>query len=433
MSTVNANVRLGYQDAAWFTTNAAVVLLSGQIVYRSTDGKYIIGDGSTAISGLTFYGGVGGGGGGLTVGTSTITSGTNTRILYNNAGVLGEYSVTGTGTTAVLSTDPLFTSNSGTIQFGNIGVNSPALWFQQALPTNTNYTIFGDNTDLLLNNAQSIQFRFNNVAAFNVTNQNFVAAQNFIRFLKPALTNQTSASERIGLYFDSGSTEWAGNTAITTQRNWYITAPTYTSVVAGKVFTNTTTLFIEPPVISTNCSSTNNWAIMSKGDVYINTKLTLQGISTNTTATINLKPFDSNSKSIINFRNTADSVSRAYLELNELSGEFSIYTHSGGFFPVFYSNGVERMRIDVSGNITLADGVNIITNTTTGSRIFNASNQKGAFWGATPVVQPSGYTTAPTGTLNRTTFNTSTATLTEVAQRLAALMTDLRTIGLIGA
>ncbi len=82
MSTVNANVRLGYQDAAWFTTNAAVVLLSGQIVYRSTDGKYIIGDGSTAISGLTFYGGVGGGGGGLTVGTSTITSGTNTATCF---------------------------------------------------------------------------------------------------------------------------------------------------------------------------------------------------------------------------------------------------------------------------------------------------------------------------------------------------------------
>lgn len=58
MSTVNANIRLGYQNAAWFTTNAALVLLSGQIVYRSTDGKYIIGDGVTAVSGLTFYGGV---------------------------------------------------------------------------------------------------------------------------------------------------------------------------------------------------------------------------------------------------------------------------------------------------------------------------------------------------------------------------------------
>lgn len=51
----------------------------------------------------------GGGGGGITIGTTTITSGTNTRILYNNAGVVGEYTVTGTGTTAVLSAGPTFT------------------------------------------------------------------------------------------------------------------------------------------------------------------------------------------------------------------------------------------------------------------------------------------------------------------------------------
>jgi len=47
----------------------------------------------------------------LNVGTTPITSGTNTRILYNNNGVLGEYSVTGTGTTAVLSTSPTFTTD----------------------------------------------------------------------------------------------------------------------------------------------------------------------------------------------------------------------------------------------------------------------------------------------------------------------------------
>lgn len=47
----------------------------------------------------------------LTVGTTTIASGTSTRILYDNAGVLGEYLVTGSGTTAVLSTSPTFTTS----------------------------------------------------------------------------------------------------------------------------------------------------------------------------------------------------------------------------------------------------------------------------------------------------------------------------------
>ena len=52
----------------------------------------------------------GGGSSTLSIGTTTITGGTNTYIEYNNNGVLGEYAVTGTGTTAVLSTSPTFTT-----------------------------------------------------------------------------------------------------------------------------------------------------------------------------------------------------------------------------------------------------------------------------------------------------------------------------------
>lgn len=60
------------------------------------------------------YGRIGGswvnlsGGSGITIGTTTITSGTTTRVLYNNAGVVGEYAVTGTGN-AVLSASPTLT------------------------------------------------------------------------------------------------------------------------------------------------------------------------------------------------------------------------------------------------------------------------------------------------------------------------------------
>jgi len=65
-------------------------------------------------TGLVSSQAIGGGGGGLTVGTSTITSGTNTKVLYNNSGVLGEYTVSGTGNVA-LTTSPVFTTpNIGT-------------------------------------------------------------------------------------------------------------------------------------------------------------------------------------------------------------------------------------------------------------------------------------------------------------------------------
>lgn len=45
---------------------------------------------------------------GLTVGTTTITSGTTTRVLYDNAGVVGEYTITGTGN-VVMSASPTLT------------------------------------------------------------------------------------------------------------------------------------------------------------------------------------------------------------------------------------------------------------------------------------------------------------------------------------
>lgn len=52
--------------------------------------------------------GCGGGGSGITVGTTTITGGTNTHVLYNNSGVVGGYAITGTGN-VVMSAAPTLT------------------------------------------------------------------------------------------------------------------------------------------------------------------------------------------------------------------------------------------------------------------------------------------------------------------------------------
>lgn len=47
---------------------------------------------------------------GLTVGTTAISSGTTTRILYDNAGTLGEYTISGSGTVVAMATSPSFTT-----------------------------------------------------------------------------------------------------------------------------------------------------------------------------------------------------------------------------------------------------------------------------------------------------------------------------------
>lgn len=77
---------LGVDDSTGLETRRLQVNSSGQLLVSTT--------GSSS----------------LVVGTTTITSGTSTRILYDNAGVLGEYTLTGTGTVVVMATAPTITS-----------------------------------------------------------------------------------------------------------------------------------------------------------------------------------------------------------------------------------------------------------------------------------------------------------------------------------
>lgn len=65
---------------------------------------------------------------GLTVGTTTISSGTTARILYDNAGVLGEYTLTGTGTVVVMQTSPtLITPVLGVATGTSLALNGATL------------------------------------------------------------------------------------------------------------------------------------------------------------------------------------------------------------------------------------------------------------------------------------------------------------------
>lgn len=67
----------------------------------------------------------------LTVGSTTIASGTNTRILYDNSGVLGEYTITGSGTVVAMQTAPTFvTSITTPLVIGGSGTTGTQLTLQ---------------------------------------------------------------------------------------------------------------------------------------------------------------------------------------------------------------------------------------------------------------------------------------------------------------
>lgn len=64
------------------------------------------------INGVAVSGG--GGSSAISIGTTTITGGTNTRVLFNNAGVAGEYAISGTGSVAMTNSPAFVTPALGT-------------------------------------------------------------------------------------------------------------------------------------------------------------------------------------------------------------------------------------------------------------------------------------------------------------------------------
>lgn len=67
---------------------------------KTINGSPILGSGNLVV------------GGALIVGTTTITGATNTNILYNNNGVAGEYTLTGTGAVVAMQTSPTFVTDA---------------------------------------------------------------------------------------------------------------------------------------------------------------------------------------------------------------------------------------------------------------------------------------------------------------------------------
>lgn len=94
-------------------TNGKTLSVSNTMTFTATDGSTVaFGTGGTVLYAASTIP--------LTVGSTTIASGTDTRVLFDNAGVLGEYTISGTGSVA-MTTSPAFTTpNIGTPSAGTL-------------------------------------------------------------------------------------------------------------------------------------------------------------------------------------------------------------------------------------------------------------------------------------------------------------------------
>lgn len=169
------------------------------------------------------------GGSGLTVGTSTITSGTNTRVLYNNSGILGEYTVSGSGNVA-MTTSPTFTT-----------------------------PILGTPTSGTLTNTTG--YLFNNLAAATGTNtiNNAANAQEW---------QWNTLAAGTGLLLSSSSTLAASNTNTLFRVNQTGANGTSTQTTHSGYFSNTKTgtSSTNIGIYSVASGGTNNWAIWAEGN-----------------------------------------------------------------------------------------------------------------------------------------------------------------------
>lgn len=109
-------------------SGATGITSSGTITFSSISGstQCLQVNSSGVVSGT---GSACGSGGGLTVGTTTITSGSSGNILYNNAGILGEMTTTGSGTVVALATSPSITTSlvTGSTSFDLVNTTATTL------------------------------------------------------------------------------------------------------------------------------------------------------------------------------------------------------------------------------------------------------------------------------------------------------------------
>lgn len=116
IATFTCILASGTSAASWTTNSWNVGAASGKLAvfsntltFTGTDGSSVaFGTGGTVLYTTSVMP--------LTVGTTTIASGSTTRVLYDNAGVLGEYTISGSGTIVAMATSPTFTTGLTTPQ-----------------------------------------------------------------------------------------------------------------------------------------------------------------------------------------------------------------------------------------------------------------------------------------------------------------------------
>lgn len=280
---------------------------------------------------------------GLTVGTSTITSGTNTRILYNNSGVLGEYTLTGTGTVVAMQTSPSFLTST-------------------SISAVTATTAATDVLQTLVNNSSGTP-----AAGYGI--------QQLFQ-LKSTTTNSQTAGA-INVYWND-ATHATRRSAISLQ------------------------------VVDASSTLADGFAVVQLAGNVRECR-----VIGNTSGYSTLQLYSGTTK-----RFTFECSTDAYLS-----------TWTTGAL-MYFRPGIATQALSLSTTaMTFSDAVNLVFNTTTGSKIGTATTQKISFWNAAPIVQPTTGVAAATFVANTSGIANDTATFD--GYTIGQIVKALRNTGLL--
>ncbi len=326
-------------------TGSTTKTYTSTIPFNNTDNLQIyniaraIAENTTAVFTPSLYVPYSGATNNLNLGTFSLTA---------NKAFLGSGTVTAnTSTLGVVR----IKQGSAFMDFGEFQTGYPCIWLQKATPSATNWQITDDANKLYLNGVNGIDLRVNQTDILGLTSGG-------VSYTGSLTTGSLG-------YTDSGILG-----ALTSSVNGYNQFIIQNSSNAANASANV--------IVNNNLgtSSTNYGEFGMNSSTFTGTPIFNQPNATYLTAT---------SGNLNLGTTTAHSINIA--ANNSSLAAISISTLNAVTIPTLTSSNTTLSTLQQNGTVTFSDAINMVFNTTTGTKIGTATNQKIGFFNSTPVVQ----------------------------------------------
>lgn len=435
LDTIGGSANLVWDGTKLVTLTARFTSLTSNGFLKTTSG-----DGTLAVDTNSYLTG-------LTVGSTTIASGSPSSVFYNNGGVLGEYTNTGTAGNNVLSIAPTLTgpvtinsavgSSGLTISGATQTTSQPALNITQTWnAVGTTFTGFKHTITDTASATESLIFQY------------LVGASNRLALRKNGTLRLISVGTASNAFTDSdkclefGNEGDSGYSALVAGQYGVLYHVAATPTTAGAGIRSG--VFIANGEGSSGAVSGANAGVARLGasqdgqglalystgfvrwnssttDAYNNGDLFLYRDAANVLAQRN----STNAQKARWYSTYTNSSNGAWAEVDTTTASTLIFGSNGNGtgastmsklqFNVLATNKLDYAVTTAStwtfaDSVALADAKNLSVGTTTGTKIGTATTQKLSFWNATPIVQPTTAVAAATFVANTSLIANDTAT-----------------------